>query len=235
MPRIFGEPGEGKFKDKVFSFFCLLFAAKASSKTVTIRNLCWQYRDVFTRFVVFCPTKMNGDYNFLQDRRGRTHTDVHDTYEPEILIELMESQRKNPKPICVIFDDCIGSQRLHRPEQFPELHRLWVSNRHYGISVLLTAQYPSTIPPVCRNNAEWIILGRNLPTAFDKLYDDFGSTNLDENGNPQTRAQFVAMMTRGTQNFQWYLFDRDDAQNQLKGPFRVPAEFVNAPKWALRY
>ena len=244
--RIFGDPGEGRFapsknhpKGMNFSFLALFFAAKASSKTVTVKFVCWEYRDVFQRIVVVSPTCFNGDYNFLIGKNGKQSADVHPVYDPSIVEDLLISQSSKVAkgqtcPVLLILDDCVSSLKMNSPTENPELTKLWTCNRHFQISVICTAQYPKAVPIIARNCADFVILGRNLPSAYSKIYQEFGSTNLDENGRPQTEKDFVELLVKGTQNFGWFLYNAHTPEQHLTGPWRVPKSFVDAPRWAIR-
>ena len=64
---------------------------------------------------------------------------------------------KEASHVLLILDDCCSDTIFY---QSKTLKRLFTKGRHYKISLMITAQYPYHIPPICRVNCDYIAVGQ---------------------------------------------------------------------------
>jgi hypothetical protein len=101
---------------------------------------------------------------------------VHPEYDEDVLQKLMDVQIANKeneitKQAFCIFDDCLDD-----PKQVTSsvLKRLTTQLRHYNITVIMSTQYPQSLPSRMRANAMSVLFNSNNHNALKCLYESFG-------------------------------------------------------------
>ena len=89
----------------------------------------------------------NGDYNFLPSQY------VVNGYDEEILKKFVAFCEKNPNEYFVIFDDLVGVVKFTS-----YLINFLTNFRHRGISIYLSTQFITKIPPICRSQASYVFI-----------------------------------------------------------------------------
>ena len=176
----------------------LLCGAKHSGKSQLIKYACRAYAGTFAAITVFCPSALSGFYDFLPSKY------VHETYDPEVMnaiIARQEAFKKSKKVVhqVVIFDDCIGSDSMAWEKRTSELSRMWISQRHWNISIIVVTQSLKRIPRVLRDNVDYACIFRVMREAYDGLFETFCPPGM-------TKQDFSSYVAENTRDYRVILF-----------------------------
>lgn len=144
---------------------------QGSGKSHLIRYIMYQNRKKFDWGIVFSNTEFVGtSFNYIDPRF------VHSQFNETALVKMKEIHeglvRGGKKPSgFVIFDDCLfGTQWKNK-----EFLSLMTQLRHYGITCILSCQYPQSIPPVFRANAFQVAMFyTQARPALKAMYESYG-------------------------------------------------------------
>lgn len=202
-----------------------LCAKRNSGKSVLLKYLVESQREKFAKIYVVCPTeRVNCFYSDMVDEKC-----IFDSWSEswcDQLIKLMSDKNKGKSKrdltnILLILDDCMSDTDFHHSKA---LIKLYTRGRHVGIGVIVTCQYLVSLPPVCRNNADWVVVGQLNHASISLMADEYLSGNID-------KRDFIKLYNRATKDYGFLLInntsikDSDDL-NQLYGILRTPAEYV---------
>ena len=110
---------------------------------------------------------------------------------------------------------------FHQSKSFK---KLCTRGRHIKISVIITCQYIYQVPPVGRNNSDFILCSQMNTQGLDLLTSEFLFGNL-------SKKQFIEMYHRNTSNFGFLIINNNCAKNnddldEIYGCLRVPSNFI---------
>ena len=107
----------------------------------------------------------------------------------------------------VIMDDCMYDNAWVRDTN---IRSLFMNGRHYGILYILALQYVMGIPPVLRNNVDYVfILRENLVGSRRKIYEQFA-------GIFPTFEFFCQIMDQCTENYECLVIHNGSKSNKLE-------------------
>ncbi len=150
-----------------------LFLGKTQcGKTTLMKKLLMKYKTQFSRIYVYCPI-YNNDYNFMEDKY------ILRTIEPlKQIIDLQYELKKSntQKPILLVLDDWIGSFDCRHDETF---HKLATCGRHSDITAFYICQFLHKIPPVIRDNFNYLFILSISKSSLDSIneYQDMYTKN----------------------------------------------------------
>ena len=208
-------------------FQVLLCGAKHSGKSQLIKYTCRAYAQTFAAITVFCPSALSGFYDFLPQKY------VYPDYNVDVMNGIIARQeaykaaKKNVDHL-VIFDDCVGSEAIAWEKRTSELSRMWISQRHWNISIIVVTQSLKRIPRVLRDNVDYACIFRVMREAYDGLYETFGPPNM-------SKQEFMAYVAENTRDYRVILFQARVAnpEDHLR-VFKLPAAEL-ARKFSLLY
>ena len=151
-----------------------LVAKRGSGKSVLLKYLVDTCKDEFARIYVICPTEtVNNFYSSMVEEN--CIFDEWNEQWADTLIKKMTEQNKGKKNeekknVLVILDDVMSDTNFH---QSPALKKLYMRGRHINIAVIATCQYLHNLPPVCRNNADWCIVGQMNRQSVQLLAEEY--------------------------------------------------------------
>ena len=159
---------------------------------------CRAYASTFAKITVFCPSALSGFYNFLPKKY------VHPDYSPEVMnaiIAEQETYKKANKTVhqLVVFDDCIGSESMAWEKRTTELSRMWISQRHWNISIICVTQSLKKIPRVLRDNVDFACIFRVMREAYDGLFETFCPPGM-------SKRDFMTFVAENTRDYRVILF-----------------------------
>jgi hypothetical protein len=135
----------------------------------------------------------------------------------------MYSEKKDQKikNILLIFDDCCSDTNFHQSDA---IEKLFTRGRHIYISVCITAQYPYMIPPICRVNCDYILVGQLNKQSIQLLKDEFLVGNIDS-------KEFQKMYYRITSDYQFLVINNNsvknnDDLNSIYGTIKCPTKYL---------
>ena len=201
-----------------------LVAKRNSGKSVLLKYLVDQKKGKFEKIYVICPTEsVNNFYSSLVEKNC-----IFDSWNEEwanTLIEKMTTQNANKKKeekknILLILDDVMSDTNF---AQSPALKKLYTRGRHINIGVIATCQYLYSLPPICRSNADWCIVGQMNRQSIQLLAEEYLSGDLEKN-------DFVKLYNRSTKDYGFLVINnnsiKDDDLNNIYGVIKTPEKYV---------
>jgi len=161
----------------------VLFVGKRGcGKSVLLKSLLKKHAHEFNKIIAICPTDFNGGY---QELIGENNTiqEFNDEYLKQIIDKMAKKNTgkvqkdKDFVRLLLILDDCVSDIN---PKKCPNLKKIIIAGRHYGISLLFTTQYIKEIPPVVRNNADYLLVGQVNAQSFNVLNEEFNTNKTKE-------------------------------------------------------
>ena len=201
-----------------------LVAKRNSGKSVLLKYLVDQKKSKFEKIYVICPTEsVNNFYSSLVEKNC-----IFDSWNEEwaeSLIQKMTTQNANKKKeekknILLILDDVMSDTNF---AQSPALKKLYTRGRHINIGVIATCQYLYNLPPICRSNADWCIVGQMNRQSIQLLAEEYLSGDLEKN-------DFVKLYNRSTKDYGFLVINnnsiKDDDLNNIYGVIKTPEKYV---------
>ena len=201
---------------------CVLLCAKRNSgKSILLRYLISQEKDEFDKIFVICPTeKVAPFYNEFVPQNC-----VFDSYSDAWVLKLIESMTKikgegKTKKILLIMDDLVGDANFFSQKGFKIL---FTRSRHLGISVAFNSQFLHSIPPLCRNNSDFILCGQMNQASLEILANEFLSGGL-------TKQEFYQLYKDNTKNYSFLVISNSSSKNnspeEIFGNIKTPIEYI---------
>ena len=200
----------------------LIFVAKrCSGKSHLIKYLVQSYHDKFKQIFVICPTeRINHHYMELT-----TEEHIYDEWEEEWaenLIKVMTKQNANKSKdemerCLVILDDISLDADFHHSKA---LKKLIGRSRHFGLTLISTAQSLTLLSPLQRQNADYVFVGQCSSGSLAILDAEF-RTKLSRN-------EFIDLYNKTTLNYQFLVINQNSSKtsdlNEIYGSIRVPGD-----------
>ena len=153
---------------------------------------------------------------------------IYDEYSEEWVNNLIAKMTKlnsnnnpDPKKVLLILDDCSSDHNFH---QSKSLKQLFTRGRHLNISIIMTAQYIYQIPPICRNNADFVLVSQMNTQGLELLSTEFLMGNI-------SKQQFRDIYNLNTRDYNFLLINNNsvksnDDLNLIYGKLKCPNEFI---------
>ena len=182
-----------------------LVAKRNSGKSVLLKYLVEQEIENFKKIFVICPTKFNGFYDDWIE--SNCIFENYDEEWVEKLISKMSNLNKNKTNdtadhILLILDDCCSDTKFHASKS---IKKLFSRGRHSFISIIITCQMLHHIPPLCRNNSDFLLVGQLNNQNIDLLCDEF-RTGLE-------KKEFKAMYKRLTTDYSFLIINNNSVKH----------------------
>ena len=202
-----------------------LIGKRNSGKSQMLRYLVMQQRSLFKSIFVLCPTEsVNSFYKDLVKKEN-----IFDSYNEtwiESLIKKMTEINTNKSDesashVLLILDDCCSDTNFHQSQSFK---KLCTRGRHIKISVIITCQYIYQVPPVARNNSDFILCSQMNTQGLDLLTSEFLMGNI-------SKKDFIQMYYKNTADFGFLIINNNcassnDNLNEIYGNLKVPEKFI---------
>lgn len=220
MPRKSGQASQASFATPSVFLCC---ARKYSGKTHLIKYILYSLiqQQRFDYGLIISPTAANGQWNVVPAEY------VHDAWDDDTITRLINKQKRfakeGKKVNCfLVLDDVLGSVNLNSKL----FTFLITAGRQFNISIFLIVQkWTSAIPPIVRQNAEYIMLLRQPDAGVIKqLWIEYGANygtlqewfNLFKNEVQDFRALVINNLTQSNK--------KEDIYSTIKAP-------ADAPDW----
>ena len=181
-----------------------LVAKRNSGKSVLLKYLVQEEIQNFKKILVICPTKFNGFYDDWIDPNC-IFEDYNEEWVEKLISKMSKiNQGKNNDTadhILLILDDCCSDTRFHGS---PSLKKLFSRGRHSFCSIIITCQMMHHIPPLCRSNSDFLLVGQLNNQNLDLLCDEF-RTGLE-------KKDFKKMYTRLTTNYSFLIINNNSVK-----------------------
>ena len=210
--------------DIVNKTICLC-AKRNSGKSQLMRYIIMMSKHQFKKIFVICPTEqINRFYQGLVDEKN-----IFESYNEEWIQKLMKELSKandgkkdsDASHILLILDDCCSDTNFHQSKTFKQL---FTKGRHYKISLMITAQYPYHIPPICRVNCDYICVGKLNTQGIEILTKEFLMGDI-------TKKEFLKMYYNSTNDYKFLLINNNSSSDnsnmdEIYGVIKCPAEYI---------
>jgi len=208
-------------KNKIVS----LIGKRNSGKSQMLRYLFNQQKHLFKAVFCICPTEsVNKFYSDLIKKQN-----IFDSYNEEWVEKLITKMTqvnagksdKDASHILLILDDLCSDTNFHQSKSFK---KLCTRGRHVKISVIITSQYIYQIPPVARNNSDFILCSQMNTQGLDLLSTEFLFGNL-------SKKDFIDLYYKNTADYGFLVINNNctksnDDINEIYGSLRVPENFI---------
>jgi hypothetical protein len=202
-----------------------LVAKRNSGKSVLLKYLVESQRQDFSKIFVICPTEtINSFYKSLVDP-SCIFDEWNEAWAEELIKKMTkinaDTAVKDRKNILLILDDVMADTNFANS---PALKKIYLRGRHCGIGVIATCQYLYNLPPVCRNNCDWCIVGQMNRQSVHLLSDEYLSGDLDKPG-------FLKLYNSSTKDYNFLVINNNsikdsDDLNQIYGIVKTPPDFL---------
>ena len=197
-----------------------LVGKRCSGKSFMLKHILQYEAHKFAKIFCICPTEsINHFYSDIIPANC-----IYESYSEEWatqLIEKLTAVNSNKKPeeqkkVLLILDDCIADLDFHHSKT---LRNFYSRGRHYGVSLLVTTQYLNSLPPLIRNNSDYVFVGQQNRASVELLQQQFQSGDI-------TKKEFLDMYYRCTMDYNFLLINcnsvKDTDLNSIYGVIKMP-------------
>ena len=203
-----------------------LCAKRHSGKSQLIKYIIKLYGHQFKKIFVVCPSEaVNKFYSDIIPPEN-----IFDEYKEEWMDTLMKRLTKinagkkdnESAHVLLILDDCVSDINFHASNSF---EKIFTRGRHLKISIILTTQYCYLIPPVCRVNCDYILVGQMNKQGLKVMTDEFLMGDISP-------KEFMDMYYRLTNDYGFLIINNNSTKsnndlNSIYGSVRVPLSEVD--------
>jgi hypothetical protein len=210
-----------EIKNKIICF-C---AKRNSGKSQLLRYLVNCSKDLFSKIFVICPTEtVNHFYKDLVPAQN-IFSQYKEEWVESLIAKLTDinsgKNDRDAKHILLILDDCCSDTKFHTSKT---LKLLATRGRHIKIAVMITCQYIYQIPPVIRNNCDYIYVGQMNQQGLKLLTDEFLMGSID-------KKQFVDLYHSNTNDYNFLVINNNSTSDnndikQIYGRIKTPDNFI---------
>jgi hypothetical protein len=204
----------------------LIFSSKTGSgKSVLLRWLLIQERKKFNAVFLISPTEQINHFFSKVIHPKHIINSFSEKWVSDFLKKMTEiNKEKKPeqqKKVLLIFDDIAIDTVFHKSQA---MKTLFCRGRHFNIAVIVTAQYLYQIPPILRNNADFILVGQGNQQSLQLLLDDYLLGNID-------RKAFTDMYYKSTSDHNFLIINNNSVSNnnnmdEIYGKIKTPQEYI---------
>lgn len=202
----------------------LIVGKRNTGKSILTADFLYHKRHIPMGVLMSSTEEATG---FFQKVCGIPDTYIFSNWEPDIIDNIIAKQKKLAKSnklrnCFIVLDDLAFNKSLFQSKQMRELI---FNGRHYGILLIITAQYLMDLPTYFRSNVDYVITCRT-PGVQDRerLWKNFF-------GAIPTFSMFQSIMQSTTEDYHCLVVDNTVQSNSLedcifwyKAPFRTATE-----------
>ena len=184
---------------EILNKLIVLVAKRGSGKSELLRYIVKLNEHLFDTVFCVCPTnEANGFYNDFIPKKN-----IFSKYSEHWINSLLESMKKltsgkkddQCKHVLLILDDACSQSNFH---QSVTMKTLAANGRHYKITVIITTQFVNHIPPVVRQNCDYVAIGTLNTQGIKMLTDEYKVGKI-------SNAQFEDMYYENTKDYNFLL------------------------------
>jgi hypothetical protein len=205
---------------------CICLCAKRNSgKSELLRYIYLTNKSLFEKVFVICPSESVN--RFYQDIIPKE--DIFDTYKEEWIEKLIKKLTEinaglsddNAHHILLILDDCCSDTRFHNSNSFK---KLFTRGRHIKITLFITTQYLNQIPPIARNNCDYLMVGQLNSQGVELLTKEFMVGSIH-------RVDFIKLYHLGTSNYGFLVINNNSTKDNsnidlIYGVLKTPEKYI---------
>jgi hypothetical protein len=191
---------------------------RGTGKSILVKDHLYHHRDIPIGTVI-SPTESANKYycDFIPD------VFIHDSIGENIIGNVLKRQKIIQKKIhkdikekggsdidpraFLVLDDCLYDKKWIKDEN---IRCLFLNGRHWKISFIITLQDPLGLPPVLRNNIDYIfILRENKINNRRRIFEHYA-------GMFRKFETFCSVMDQCTENYECLVIHNTSRSNQLE-------------------
>jgi hypothetical protein len=169
-------------------------AKRNSGKSHLMKHLLHKLmkEKAFDWVLVFSATKFNNEWCDIVGEKN-----VCDEFNPDWVMNLLDKQgalvkKRKAKPGLILIDDMIGTANF----KSDVITKIAIASRHYKITCWISSQYYTKLPPVIRQNSDYVYILNNInETVSRKIHEEFPCATF------KTWKDVYAYAEEATQNF----------------------------------
>lgn len=163
-------------------------------------------RNYFDELVIFCLTKDSWS-TWEKVKQKHVFVGLYDEAKLKKYLDDLEEEQvqrieegKYPRRVCIMLDDCAGSNVSRTVGKTSVLDQLSLNLRHLNIFLIVASQRFRIFSPTFRNSIHYMIVYRLPKNDFDKLAAEFS--------DPLTPTEFEERFFNHVQeNHQYFMID----------------------------
>ncbi len=198
-----------------------IIGKRNSGKSQLLRYLVEQEKHLFDKIYCISPTERIAPFyrDFVPENC------VFDTYSEawiqSLISKMTESKGHGKKRhVLLILDDLTTDTDFFHSKTFKQLYS---RGRHLYISVIITQQYLNSLPPLCRGNCDFCVIGAVNQFSIDILGNEYLSGGL-------TKSEFNSLYHNNTKNYSFLVINNNSTKNnspeEVYGSIKTPIEFI---------
>jgi hypothetical protein len=204
-----------------------LCAKRNSGKSELLKYIVSKEARKFDKIFAFCPTE---SINHFYEKSGLVKPEcLFENYSEKWTDRLFKKlqqvngdETKEKKKILLIYDDVCSDNNFHSNN--PSFKRIFTKGRHYGISLIITTQYIYHIPPIARNNSDYMFVGQMNRSSIDILANEFLAGTIE-------KKEFIDMYNQNTKDYHFLCINNNSVKNnedvnEIYGVVRTPENFI---------
>lgn len=204
---------------KIASDSCVLWIGKRNTgKSVCMKDVLSYHRDIPVGVVVSPTEAANGFFEkfipkmLIYDEPSEATIQKFLERQMKISSERKRELKKygnsqTDARAFLILDDCMYDKRWINNIN---IRSIFMNGRHYKIFFLITLQHAMGLPPVLRNNIDYIFIFRNnIRREREKIYQHYA-------GMFPTFEAFEQVMMQTTENYECMVIDNKTQSNKLE-------------------
>ena len=200
-----------------------IFCGKRNSgKSILMKYMIEQSMEKYKKVYLISPSeKINKFYSDIIKNEQ-----IYDEYNEGWVNSLIEKMTKVNEGktsknsdfinVLLILDDCGSDTNFHSSRS---LNILVSRGRHLGITLYIAIQHLNCCAPICRENSDYIFVGKLSRNSLELLLDNYQTGEID-------KKDFIKMYNKATLNYSFLvIFNNatvDNCLNNIYSSIKVP-------------
>ena len=202
-----------------------LCAKRNSGKSQLLRYLVLLQKSLFKTIFLISPTEEINSFYSDVVKKENIFSKYNEDWIEKLMIQMAKvNANKNDEQssqILLILDGVCSDHNFHQSKTFK---KLFTRGRHLKIGIIITAQYPYHIPPICRSNCDFILCSQLNRQGIEILTSEFLMGKI-------TKSEFIEMYYRNTADFGFLVINNNCASSNenldlIYGNLKVPEKFI---------
>jgi hypothetical protein len=197
--------------------FVTLTAKRGAGKTQLLKYLIRQNKHHFKEIFIISPSAFNGDYDGVVPK-ANVLTEYKEDWVESLINKMATRNNGKTKAspdftrVMLVLDDVVSSEiKAHSSKT---LRILAARGRHTGLALVQTSQYYKSIPPIHRQNSDFIFFGKNNTQGIDCLYEEYSMGDLNAN-------EFRRFVIQNTEDYNFLVINNTSKSSRPEDVYAV--------------
>lgn len=197
---------------------CVWIGKRHSGKSVCLKDVLSYHRDIPVGVVISPTEAANGYFEKFVPKMLIYDEPTQETIKKFLdrQVSISSERKRELKKFgnsqidaraFLILDDCLYDKKWINDVN---IRSIFMNGRHYKIFFLITMQHAMGLPPVLRNNIDYVFIFRNnIKREREKIYQHYA-------GMFPTYEAFEQVMMQTTENYECMVIDNKTQSNKLE-------------------